>query len=582
MNFGAAAGELHLTQSAVSRQIKSLEDELGAPLFLRGTRHVEITPDGQVLLRAVEPWLQKLDSSVQRIRQTRSRPRVSITTFASFASLWLLPRVEAFQRRHPDIDIRVSAQDALVDLDDSELDLALRFCSREQAGAGALHLFDETLTPVVSRGLAERIRSGGAPPLAQPADLARHTLAEEDDDRAGSEDLGWRTWLESQGEGSLQPARWLYLSYTYQQVQAALAGHGVALARLPLVYEALQRGELVEPFGPDRRIGSAVCLLDVRVAERAGAARGRRIRRLGAGRGGADPHRDRRDRGRGRALMRQNGATPRSVTISASGWSCGSAANVRGVDAADRPGDADRADLRVRRQPAVEIAAAVAEAKAGVGEADAGHQHDIGNDLRTRAAADLAFVAQRRRAAVPGAVVHRGRRAACKRQRQRQFRKPRVGGNRSGCVKFRADRPVEAETLRFELRENRAQFITERGGRGRIGQRREAVALGQQTAPQRLPGLRRRGGHGRHQGRNQALSSRVGNSVYRRGSGLLICLLALAIGWLALPASAQARMARSSMPARPFARRTRAASPPPARPPRPSAIRWRCGSTTGN
>ena len=278
LNFGAAAGELHLTQSAVSRQIKSLEDELGAPLFLRGTRHVEITPDGQVLLRAVEPWLQKLDSSVQRIRQTRSRPRVSITTFASFASLWLLPRVEAFQRRHPDIDIRVSAQDALVDLDDSELDLALRFCSREQAGAGALHLFDESLTPVVSRGLAERIRSGGAPPLAHPADLARHTLAEEDDDRAGSEDLGWRTWLESQGEGSLQPARWLYLSYTYQQVQAALAGHGVALARLPLVYEALQRGELVEPFGPDRRIGSAYAYwMCVSPSARA-RPRGRRIR----------------------------------------------------------------------------------------------------------------------------------------------------------------------------------------------------------------------------------------------------------------------------------------------------------------
>src|SRR5664279_444132 len=162
LSFGAAAEELHVTQSAISRQIKGLEDELGAPLFLRGTRHVQVAPDGLVLLRAVEPWLAKLDASVQQIRRSRSRRRVSVTTFASFGSLWLLPRIEAFQREHPDIDIRVSAHDALVDLDDPELDLALRYCSPAQMPPGGVHLFDETLTPAVSRGLWEKIRSGQA------------------------------------------------------------------------------------------------------------------------------------------------------------------------------------------------------------------------------------------------------------------------------------------------------------------------------------------------------------------------------------------------------------------------------------
>src|SRR5438093_5049815 len=76
LSFGAAADELHLTQSAISRQIKSLEDELGSPLFLRGTRHVQMAPDGQTLLRAVEPWLAKLDASVQQMRRTRSRRRI--------------------------------------------------------------------------------------------------------------------------------------------------------------------------------------------------------------------------------------------------------------------------------------------------------------------------------------------------------------------------------------------------------------------------------------------------------------------------------------------------------------------------
>src|SRR5450432_1302489 len=256
LSFSDAADELFVTQSAISRQIKGLEDELGAPLFVRGTRHVEMTQSGQVLLRAVEGSLQRIDSSVRQIRQTRSRKRVSVTTFASFGSLWLLPRIEAFQREHPDIDIRVSAHDAIEDLEDPELDLALRYLSPSQVPAGGVHLFDETLTPVVSRGLWEQIRLGNAPPLSRPSDIAEHTLAEEDDDRPSTEYLSWRHWLEVQGHGGLQPRRWLYLNFTYQQVQAALAGHGVALARVPLVFEALQRGELVEPFGAAGRVGS--------------------------------------------------------------------------------------------------------------------------------------------------------------------------------------------------------------------------------------------------------------------------------------------------------------------------------------
>ena len=249
LSFSEAAEELFVTQSAISRQIKGLEDELGAALFTRGTRHVELTQAGRVLQRSVESGLGQIDASVRQIRQARSRKRVSVTTFASFGSLWLLPRIEAFQRAHPDIDIRVSAHDSLADLDDPELDLALRYCSPAQAPAGAVRLFGETLTPAVSRQLMDRIRNGKAPPLARPADLAQHTLAEEDDNKASTEYLSWRHWLAQQGEPALQPRRWLYLNFTYQQVQAALAGQGVALARVALVYEALARGELVEPFG---------------------------------------------------------------------------------------------------------------------------------------------------------------------------------------------------------------------------------------------------------------------------------------------------------------------------------------------
>ena len=208
---------------------------------------------------------------MQQIRRSRSRRRVSVTTFASFGSLWLLPRIEAFQREHPDIDIRVSAHDAIVDLDDPELDLALRYL---QPGAAC---------PPGARAPVRRdADAGGQPrPVGAASSTARrrrwrsrptwsqHTLLEEDDDRPSTEFLSWRHWLACQGQPRLQPRRWLYLNFTYQQVQAALAGHGVALARVPLVFEALQRGELVEPFGAAGRIGSPFCVLDAGRARRA-------------------------------------------------------------------------------------------------------------------------------------------------------------------------------------------------------------------------------------------------------------------------------------------------------------------------
>lgn len=256
LNFRAAAEELHLTQSAVSRQISSLEAELGARLFQRGTRHVEITTDGATLLRAVAPALDRLDASVRQIRVGRGRNVVSVTTFASFSSLWLIPRLEGFQRSHSDIDIRVSASDKIVGLDEPDLDIALRYCPAELAPPGALRLFGETLTPVIGRWLGEQMASGQAPPLNRPADLALHALAEEEDHAPSSALLSWRHWLAVQGEAKLEPRRWMVFNYTHQQVQAALTGQAVALGRLALVAESLARGELIEPFGAAGRIES--------------------------------------------------------------------------------------------------------------------------------------------------------------------------------------------------------------------------------------------------------------------------------------------------------------------------------------
>lgn len=251
LNFRAAGEELHLSQPAISRQIRALEDELGVTLFLRGTRHVELTSAGAALLQAVAPGLDRLDASVRQIRSRHARQRITVTTFASFASLWLIPRLQDFQRLHPAVDIRVSAGDALADPDDPEIDFALRYVHPDQVSPGSAPMFGEVLTPVVNPALRDALGR-----VWRPADLAQQTLLEEDDQRPSAEFLTWHHWLRLHAPKGLQPRGWIYLNYTHQQIQGALAGQGVALARIPLVHETLARGELVEPFGEAGRITS--------------------------------------------------------------------------------------------------------------------------------------------------------------------------------------------------------------------------------------------------------------------------------------------------------------------------------------
>jgi LysR family glycine cleavage system transcriptional activator len=252
LNFRAAADELALTQSAVSRQIQSLEDEVGVPLFLRHTRAVELTSAGAQLQRAVAPALERMDASVRLVRQTAGRKSVAISTWASFASMWLIPRMEEFQRDNPGIDIRIDATDVPVDLETSDVDLALRYSLPGTLPPGAVRLCGEQLAIVASPWL---IKSN--PPVRTPADVARFTLIEAGDAHRSQhlEWLSWQRWFENQGHPKLQPQRWLYFNYAHQIVQAALSGQGLALARMPLIADALAAGDLVELL-PNHRLDS--------------------------------------------------------------------------------------------------------------------------------------------------------------------------------------------------------------------------------------------------------------------------------------------------------------------------------------
>ena len=252
LNFRAASEDLSLTQSAVSRQIQALEEDVGVALFLRHTRAVELTSAGGQLLRAVLPALERLDNAVRLVRRTAGRKSVAITTWASFASMWLIPRLEAFQNDHPDIDLRIDASDVYVELDTADVDVALRYARAGSVPPTAIRLFGEQLTPVASPWL---IKSGH--PLEQGSDLAHFALIEAGDGHRNQnlELLAWRRWLDVYQLPTLEPKRWLHFNYAHQIAQAALTGQGIALARMSLVADSLASGDLVEIL-PGMRLDS--------------------------------------------------------------------------------------------------------------------------------------------------------------------------------------------------------------------------------------------------------------------------------------------------------------------------------------
>jgi len=256
LNFRAAAMELSLTQSAVSRQIQALEAEIGLPLFVRHTRAVELTRAGAQLLRAVVPSLERIDGAVRQIRAHAGRQSVVVTTWASFASMWLIPRLEQFQALHPDIDIHVHTSDAAVDLESSDADVALRYTRESGVPNSAVRMFDEQITVIASPWLLKDATALQMP-LQTPADLKHFTLIEAGDAQSQQrlEWLTWKGWFVLHKLQPVEPRRWMYFDFAHQLAQAALTGQGLALARRPLVADSLARGELVEVF-PQLRVPS--------------------------------------------------------------------------------------------------------------------------------------------------------------------------------------------------------------------------------------------------------------------------------------------------------------------------------------
>lgn len=173
-SFTAAARELHVTQGAVSHQIRALEDGLGYLLFARLPRRVELTREGRMLGEAVTRGLSQIAEMLRLLEQQRGRHWLTVSASHSFAVRWLVPRIDEFARLHPDADVRISSTNRMADPRHEDIDLCIRFGEGGYPGLDSEVLITEEVFPVCSPRL---LRDA---PLREPADLRHHTLLHDD------------------------------------------------------------------------------------------------------------------------------------------------------------------------------------------------------------------------------------------------------------------------------------------------------------------------------------------------------------------------------------------------------------------
>jgi DNA-binding transcriptional LysR family regulator len=245
LSFTRAAQELHVTQSAISREIKTLEEQIGKPLFRRVHRALQLTRAGEELFRATDEALALIDAAAGRVAE--SGKALAVTTTTALASLWLAPRLPRFNRLHPGIDVRVVATNDKPDLEREQLDLAIRFVPRGADTPDGERFADCDIFPVCSPALA-RDRTY---PLRSPADLAQHVRLDFETVRDGRPWSEWDVWHGTLRIPVVTPASTLRFSHYDQVIPAAIEGSGVAMGARPHLAHHLRDGALCAPFGPE-------------------------------------------------------------------------------------------------------------------------------------------------------------------------------------------------------------------------------------------------------------------------------------------------------------------------------------------
>lgn len=242
LSFSKAAEELHVTPAAISQQIKSLEQHLGAPLFHRLNRALTLTEAGSSLLPGASDGLDILAVSWRRVRQQEAGS-LDVNTSPGFAAKWLIPRLDRFHTIHPDIEVRITASMELVDFDRDEVDVGIRFGAGGYEGLEEELLMAEEVIPVCSPKLLE-----GEHPLRTPEDLKYHQFLHDGSHLPGVMKPDWHMWLAAMGIEGIEPNYGMTFTPWTMVMQAAIEGQGVALGRRTLCAADLEAGRLVNPF----------------------------------------------------------------------------------------------------------------------------------------------------------------------------------------------------------------------------------------------------------------------------------------------------------------------------------------------
>ncbi|MES2939718.1 MAG: LysR substrate-binding domain-containing protein [Pseudomonadota bacterium] len=241
MSIAQGAEDLCLTPSALSKQITKLEESLGVRLLVRGHRSIAFTKEGAELYMAASAAFQQMQDAVGNILPSATGKPVTITASIGVTALWLLPRLGRLHADHPGIDVRVAANNAVVDLRTEDIDLSIRYCAQADVPDGAVRLFGETIRPVASPLLGLRA-------IDSPEALAEQVLLEFDDPRHPW--LQWSNWVAAAGWTWKKPRGIVRLNQYDMVIHAAMAGQGVALGRLELLGPLLQAGQLRTPDTP--------------------------------------------------------------------------------------------------------------------------------------------------------------------------------------------------------------------------------------------------------------------------------------------------------------------------------------------
>ncbi|MDR5825666.1 LysR substrate-binding domain-containing protein [Caballeronia sp. LZ043] len=239
-SFKAAADELAVTPTAISHQIRGLEQQIGASLFSRQVRRVTLTDAGAQLYPVLRDGFDAFQAALARLTQLRQRPRVVISATNAFTVKWLVPRMTRFRDSLPGIDLQLQASDEPVDLRSTAIDIAIRYGRGPYPGLITEALLADWFAPVANPRLGVR----------SVDDLARWPLICFDWHRSDPRNPTWERWFAEAGLAVSKSAGELRFSDEGHAIQAAVAGQGIALVSQALVAEELASGHLHQPFGP--------------------------------------------------------------------------------------------------------------------------------------------------------------------------------------------------------------------------------------------------------------------------------------------------------------------------------------------